>query len=322
VVDLRAVRADDLDEVCALANRIAEHDGADEVMTVDEIRQILNDDAIDPNHDVRVAVLDGELVGWLYVLNPPARVRIDRALLLGDVDPRHRGRGIGSELLAWGIQRAVERMTRRDHDLPRYIWVTAYDWMERNRRLYARFGFAPVRWFEDLTRPITEVPVVRVPDDIALVPWGGDRDEEIRLARNTAFADHWGSEPMDAATWHDLVRGYGARPDLSVVAVERSSGTVVGMCLNHVYPGDEERTGRREAWVHNIATLAAWRGKGLATAMLTWSLRAFAAAEFTHAVLTVDTDSPTGAGRLYRALGFEPLRRSVRYQLDVPPRGH
>ena len=36
-----------------------------------------------------------------------------------------------------------------------------------------------------------------------------------------------------------------------------------------------------------------------------------------HAVLEVDSANPTGAARLYRALGFESLHRSVTYQIEV-----
>ena len=51
--------------------------------------------------------------------------------------------------------------------------------------------------------------------------------------------------------------------------------------------------------------------------MVAWSLAAFAAAGRSHALLDVDTDSPTGAARLYRTLGFEPLHRSVTYEIEV-----
>jgi len=53
--------------------------------------------------------------------------------------------------------------------------------------------------------------------------------------------------------------------------------------------------------------------------MIAWSLRAFADAGFSHAVLEVDADNPTGAARLYRNLGFEPHLRSITYEIEVEP---
>jgi mycothiol synthase len=83
------------------------------------------------------------------------------------------------------------------------------------------------------------------------------------------------------------------------------------------YPEDDERTGRREAWIENLGTVGPWRGRGLASGLLAWSMRAFAAAGFSHAMIAVDSDNPTGAARLYRSLGFECERRSVTHQLEI-----
>ncbi len=127
--------------------------------------------------------------------------------------------------------------------------------MEANHRLYGHFGFTPVRWFEELVRPLVDLPAVQVADGVALRPWPADQDEVLRAVRNAAFADHWGSAPVDQASWHSLVRGHGARADLSVVAVEEATGEVVGLCLNQAYPEDDELTGRQEAWIENLATV-------------------------------------------------------------------
>ena len=125
--------------------------------------------------------------------------------------------------------------------------------------------------------------------------------------RNAAFADHWGSAPVDQASWHSLVRGHGARADLSVVAVEEATGEVVGALPQPRLPGGRARlTGRQEAWIENLATCRPWRGRGLASSMIAWSMWAFAEAGFSHAMIAVDTDNLTGAARLYRSLGFEP----------------
>jgi ribosomal protein S18 acetylase RimI-like enzyme len=113
------------------------------------------------------------------------------------------------------------------------------------------------------------------------------------------------------------VRGHGARADLSVVAFEEATGEVVGLCLNHAYPEDDELTGRQEAWIENLATAGPWRGRGLGSAMVAWSMRAFAEAGFSHAMIAVDTDNLTGAARLYRSLGFERERRSVTHQIEL-----
>ena len=72
------------------------------------------------------------------------------------------------------------------------------------------------------------------------------------------------------------------------------------------------RTGKEAAAVRREL-----RKRGVASALITWSLHAFAQGGFTHAMLGVDADNPTGAHRLYKALGFERERRSITHQIEV-----
>ena len=98
-----------------------------------------------------------------------------------------------------------------------------------------------------------------------LVPWPNDRDEEI-IGRQRGLR---GSLGLDAHGGRDLaqqVHGHGARLNVSVVALDAATGDVVAVCLNHAYPEDDELTGRREAWIHNLGTLRAWRKRGVASA--------------------------------------------------------
>ena len=314
---LRSAGAEDLAAVAALVRRAEAHDGVPRVLADEELVQDLGAPHVQLDADTRVALRAGEAVGWAYVWNPPARERLDRAELFGEVAPEHRDTGVGRALLGWSVARARERLAARAHDLPRFIRVDAYDWLEDRHRLYGRFGFDAVRFRDELVRPLGDLPTVPVPGGVTVVSWPDDRDHEIREARNAAFADHWGSTVVGAEQWHDFVRGHGARPDLSAVALDEATGRVIGLCANQAYPEDEAVTGRRDAWIAVLGTVPAARGRGVASALIAWSLGAFAGAGFSHAVLEVDTENPTGAARLYRGLGFEPLHRSITHEIQV-----
>jgi len=316
-VDLRPVHPEQLEELCALINRADRHEGLPRVLTLDELEESLAAPFLDLEVDARAAYRDDCLAGWVWIWNPPSEQLLERAYVCGGVDPEARGQGAGWALMEWGVARAEARLRSRDHDLPRCIRVEAFDWMEANHRLYGHFGFTPVRWFEELVRPLVDLPAVQVADGVVLRPWPPDQDEVLRTVRNAAFADHWGSAPIDQASWHSLVRGHGARADLSVVAVEEATGEVVALCVNQSYPEDDALTGRQEAWIQNLATAGPWRGRGLASSMIAWSLAAFAEAGFSHAMIAVDADNLTGAARLYRSLGFERERRSITHQIEI-----
>jgi mycothiol synthase len=309
-VELRAATVADVPAVAAMVRRAEAHDRVPRVLSNEELSQELAASHLDPQMDTRVAVRGGELVGWAYVWHPPTEVGRDRAELVGEVAPEHRGAGVGRVLLGWSLARARERLAH-------VVRVSTYEWLDDRRRLLRLLGFAEVRWNIELLRPLHHLPAVPVPPGVSLLPWPDDRDEEIRGARNAAFADHWGSTPVDPEGWRDFVRGHGARPDLSVIAVDDNTGQVLGLCVNQAYPDDEAVTGRRDAWIANLATVRPARGRGVASAMIARSLTAFTEAGFSHAVLEADAENPTGAVQLYRRLGFEHLYRVVVYEIDV-----
>jgi ribosomal protein S18 acetylase RimI-like enzyme len=175
------------------------------------------------------------------------------------------------------------------------------------------------RVLEKMAQPLTvvDLPPLTVPSGVHIVPWPVDRDEEIRIAKNIAFADHWGSTPTAPLHWDHSVRGYGARPDLSFVALD-TDDRVVAHCLNKRYPSDDDTTGRSDGWIDNLGTLPEWRGKGVAAALVTHSLHAFTTAGFSHASIGVDSENPSGAAALYRRLGFGLHQRSITHEIALP----
>ena len=318
---LRPVVAADLVDICALHNRAEAHDGVARLMQLDELCEELDDDHVPFATDARVAVYGDAIVGYAYVMFLPSNLGQQRAYVFGQTDPAARGRGVGRQLLAWGRDRATARLQEVDNGLPMYVRVDAYDNINDALRLHSRLGFTPVRYFEELLRPLDPLPELRVPHGVEIVEWptgeGVDRDEEIRLVKNAAFADHWGSTPTPPDRWQQMIHGVGGRPDLSHIAVDATNGAVIGACFNERYESDDELLGRRDGWIASLSTLPAWRGRGVASALINHSLHTFAAAGLTHASLSVDGDSPTGAARLYRSLGFEPRMRSITSQIQV-----
>jgi mycothiol synthase len=315
-IELRPMTADDFPAVHALTVEADAFDGQAFVTTLEELREELDDDHIRLSDDVRLAIVDERLVGYCYAYHLPSDEREERCYLFGAVAPAYRARGIGRTLMAWGIDRATELLRSTGRDLPRYLRVDGLDTVTSRHRLFARLGFTPVRWFEELLRPLTDLPPRRDVDGVRIVAWPEGRDDEIRHMKNLAFADHWGGAPTSEHHWGQMVRGYGSRPDLSFIAVD-DTDRVVAHCLNKRYPDDDELLGRRDGWIDNLGCLPEWRGRGIASALIVESLHAFVADGLTHASIGVDADSPTGANRLYRALGFEPNLRSITHQIVV-----
>ncbi|HEX7399660.1 MAG TPA: GNAT family N-acetyltransferase, partial [Candidatus Limnocylindrales bacterium] len=155
-----------------------------------------------------------------------------------------------------------------------------------------------------------DVPGVRI------VPYDAAFAELVRDAHNAAFADHWSSEPVRAEDWErDFVGEPHFRADLSFVAL--AGDEVAGYSVNYCSEADWAVSDVRDAWIGQLGVRRAWRGRGLATALLVRSMEAFRAAGMEAASLGVDAENPTGAVGLYERLGFAVNRRFVRLRRPV-----
>jgi mycothiol synthase len=314
-VDLRPATAADLEEIHQVNRRVEQHDEVPLVTPLEEFVDWLDDPHLDLANDTRVAVVDGAIVGFARVWHRPSGEREERAFVVGGVDPEFRRRGVGTTLMEWLLARAGELLRAAPNDLPRYIRSAAFDFEESAIRLYQRFGMKPVRYHDELLRDLIDLPDLVVPAGVDIIGWDPDRSEEARVAQNAAFADHWGSTPRDREAWEHDLSGFGVRLDLSYLAI--ADGSVIGVCRNSHYPGDQAVTGRLDGWIDQLSVVRSHRQRGVASALITASLRSFQEAGFTHAALGVDSENPTGAYRVYERLGFRPKHRSVMHQLEL-----
>ena len=313
---LRPLRTHDFEDLCSLTNAANLHDRVPQVSTLDEFIEDLDDDHVVLATDTRAAMVDGDIVGYVYTFHLPSPAKEERCYVFGRVHPEHRRRGIGTALMRWGIERATEQLRSTGSDLPAFVRTPSQEGIDDAAEVFARLGLRPVRYTDELLRPLTDLPSPRPVEGVRVVAWPDGRDEEIRVEKNISFLDHWGSTPTAAHHWQQMVRGHGARPDLSFVALDHDD-RVVAHCLNKRFDADDELLGRRDAWIDNLGTLPEWRGRGVASALIAASLHAFAAEGLTHASIGVDSENPSGAVRLYRSLGFEPNLRVVTHELRV-----
>ncbi len=312
----RPIEKADLPGVCLLHNHAESFDGVPRVFSLDELTEEYNNESVTPRTDTRLATIGNELVAYAFTYHLPSEEKEERCYIFGQVDPAWRRNGIGTSLMTWGIERATVQLRSTGRTLPRFIRTDTYETAESTTALFESLGMLPIRYNDNLLRPLTDLPARATVEGITIVAWPEDRNEEIRNEKNAAFADHWGSTPTSVESWHEDVHGSTSRPDLSFVAID-SNDKIVAHCLNNRYESDDELLGRKDGWIGSVGTLREFRGQGIASSLISHSLHAFAEAGLTHASLSVDSENPSGAAQLYRSLGFELDNRTITHQLVV-----
>ncbi|MFD1214371.1 GNAT family N-acetyltransferase, partial [Arthrobacter sp. GCM10027362] len=178
-------------------------------------------------------------------------------------------------------------------------------------------GARAVRYFTEMTRPLSDpVPALPLPAGFGFATLDPEDSEAVRLAHNEAFADHWGSEPRDPARWALTVRHPQLKPEWSMSVLETATGETVAYQLASFDPEYRHRSGYDEGFTDLLGVRRAWRGRGLASALLAEAMRRFRAGGMAHAGLGVDTANPSGALALYERMGYAPTIRHLAW--DVP----
>ena len=309
----RPLQAADADRWAALRHAVEEVDRRDEHLDAEDCAEELADPELDLGRDTLLVLdADGQAVAFQVGRlrsGPPLgpRLVVDAA-----VHPAHRRRGIGTALSAAALRRA--------DGLGAAVLTRLAESGKGAIALAERAGMRPVRWWSELVRDLA-VPVKPVPPPSAITvaalgpPYDVARwDEPLRLAHNSAFADHWGSAAVGPTAWARQRTGTRAfRPGCSVAALT-GEGSVAGYVMSYEYPADATRTGARDLYIGTVGTLPAHRGCGVAGALMAHVLQVAVDQGYATASLTVDAANPTGALGVYDRAGFRQHRREVTYR--------
>ena len=254
-----------------------------------------------------------ELLAFGWSLVPKSGKTEHRSFVWLLVHPQIRG-CVEDDLVGWIEVVAIDRLRSFDDDLPTAMYHhEVFETMLDEIALFERHGFVPSRYFtesiRDLSLPIEDVVLA---EGLVALPWN---ETDALTVHNDAFADHWGSQPIDPEQWATYHANEFFQPQMSWVVYDGDTPVSYVQCSK--YPHDWEDKGRTEAWGEGLGTVESHRGRGIASSLITMVLRAFRDDGMEYAILGVDSENPSGANRMYERFGFVPERRMVSFRKPV-----
>jgi mycothiol synthase len=304
---VRGARLEDVEAAVRLYNAWSQSViQRDEFTNPNDIRNEWVSPGFDPNEDIRLVIApSGEMVGYVEVwtiAKPPVHPWI-----WGRVHPDYEGLGIGTWLLRWGEQRALQALQNVPEGLRFAPRVGTFRQSEKSKKLFEDLGY---RYLRSGYRMLIEldglVPEPVWPEGITLRTYNPETDAEaVYRADIDCFRDHFGfvEEPFEEGFKrfkHFMTAYEEFDPTLWFLAIDQPSGEIAGinLCRSHAF--DDLELG----WVGTLGVRRPWRKRGLGLALLRHSFNEFYGRGKRKVALGVDAENLTGALRLYENAGM------------------
>jgi mycothiol synthase len=268
----------------------------------------------DLEHDFAVVTgPDGDLAGYLFVESDPPFTSV---FSIGVVALRHHGRGVGAAVLEEAERRAQRFVALAPPGDRVVMHAGALADEPRASALLAAHGYVEVRRFARMTTEFDAPP--EPPARLAGIeihPLVRGEERAVYDCISEAFADHWGSTwPTEEVWLHEHVEASTEfHPDLWQLAW---GGTELAGALIAGPDAEEDPT---LGHVELVGVRRSFRRRGIGEALLRTSFAQFHSRGYRGVALEVDTESITGATRLYERLGMTAEPRFSAWEKELRP---
>jgi mycothiol synthase len=306
----------DYPAILAVIEGSKEADGVELTGSVEDVaRSYQHLTNCDPYQDMLFVEVDGEVIGysrvWWWLEADGNRLYGHFASLL----PEWRGAGIRRTMVRHNERRLSEIASAHPGDGGRFFETWTTETESHWEALLQGEGYEAVRHRFGMVRPTLDgIPDLVLPEGLAIRPVEPEQIRPIWDAAKEAFQDAPGySEDNWSDTRFELWRqDPQLRPALWQVAWEGDQ--VAGMVLNYINEEENLTYDRQRGYTSVICVRRPWRRRGLAKALIARSLQVLEGRGMSEAGLNVEAESPTGATRLYKTMGFQVTKRTTVYR--------
>ena len=309
---IRPYTPEDIQDVHKVVMAAAEHDSVDpistleSVPTLDELVRSLESNNTDPETDVFVAVDEdtkdivgyGKL-GW-WQEEDGTFVYIHQ----GHVDPKHRGKGVGTELLQTLQDRIREVAAGHPEDAQKTFGSNASETEAAALGMLEKQGYT--KFLSQVEMEFTDfskLDDIKKPEGFELrTPETLEEKRKVYEANKRVYEGEPGATPVSEEDFQDFLA---SNPDLSLWKVAWDGDTVASLALS--------RTDKSKGEITEVATVPEYRGRGTASWLVTENLKDLHARGLDIVRLHTRADSRPGGGRgVYEKMGFSALKESHR----------
>jgi mycothiol synthase len=229
------------------------------------------------------------------------------------VHPDYRGKGLGSYLLTFVEVRTRELIPLAQSDARIALQTWIHSGNQSAGQLLASRGFLCNRHTWAMSIALHEEPAQPTwPENITLRPFVPERDARLVFeAQDESFQDHWGHVPGNFERWYQghIVNRQRFDPSLWFIAVDGEEIAGLAACGYYFDAGLVDVLGVRRPW----------RRKGLGLTLLQHAFGEFYRRGTRQVTLGVDSESLTGATRLYERAGMSVLISYDSYEKELRP---
>jgi len=274
----------------------------------------------EPSQDALFAQIAGEAVGYTRVWWEEEDTRPARIYYITlRVMPDWQGSGVDAAMLNWAENRLIKIAAQHPAGLERVFSSHLSENSTVQRALLESCGYQPARYFMRMRRGLENLPESPLPEGVEVRPMLPRDYRALWDASVEGFKDEWSSTRVTEVEYQRWLTSSEFQPLIWQIAWDTRENTIIGMVLNYIDPLENEAFRRFRGYTEGICVLPNWRGKGVARALICRSLAMMKALNMQEVALTVDSDNPSGAQRLYLGLGYQPYQTSLDVRKPMPP---
>ena len=232
--------------------------------------------------------------------------------------PEHRSGGLRQAMKQFN-ERHLRRTFAEEHSGKKgmlYSWALSEpnNW----QNLLMADGYTPSWHLFEMVRPnLDDIPDLDLPRELTVRPITEDDYRRIwEATKETFIGQPWSFDEMwDEAHYRQWLKSTEFMPDLWQIAWDGDE--VAGSVQSYIDEDENRSFQRRRGHTERIFVAPAWRGKGVARALIARSLKDLRERGMTEAVLDTEEANVHEAYRLYQSMGYQIVYQFTWYQKSL-----